>query len=95
MRAQPPGGPESCWGASRASGSGVIVDPEGYIVTNAHVVAGAQSIRVRMTSAPRAEEGALFDQSIMRVLADALIPAKELRLQHFLMYTCANRRILA
>jgi serine protease Do len=30
----------------RASGSGVIVDPEGYILTNAHVVAGAQRLRV-------------------------------------------------
>ena len=30
----------------RASGSGVIVDPEGYIVTNAHVVTGAQRLRV-------------------------------------------------
>ena len=30
----------------RASGSGVIVDPEGYIVTNASVVTGAQRLRV-------------------------------------------------
>jgi serine protease Do len=29
-------------------GSGVIVDPDGYIMTNAHVVAGAQRIRVTM-----------------------------------------------
>ena len=27
-------------------GSGVIVDPEGYIVTNAHVVKGAEKIEV-------------------------------------------------
>ena len=32
----------------RASGSGVIVDPEGYIVTNAHVVAGAQRLQVEV-----------------------------------------------
>jgi serine protease Do len=33
----------------RASGSGVIVDPEGYIVTNAHVVNGAQRLRVELS----------------------------------------------
>ncbi len=32
----------------RGSGSGVIVDPEGYIVTNAHVVRGASRIRVEI-----------------------------------------------
>ncbi|MCI0352382.1 MAG: trypsin-like peptidase domain-containing protein [Acidobacteriales bacterium] len=35
----------------RASGSGVIVDPEGYIVTNAHVVRGAQRLRVEVPTA--------------------------------------------
>ncbi len=33
-------------------GAGVIVDPDGYIMTNAHVVAGAQRIRVVVTVAP-------------------------------------------
>jgi serine protease Do len=32
----------------RGSGSGVIVDPDGYIVTNAHVVRGASRIRVEI-----------------------------------------------
>jgi serine protease Do len=38
----------------RASGSGVIVDAEGYIVTNAHVVNGAQRVRVEI---PLAADG--------------------------------------
>src|SRR5262245_36175417 len=32
----------------RGSGSGVIVDPAGYIVTNAHVVRGAQRLRIEL-----------------------------------------------
>lgn len=36
----------------RASGSGAVVDPSGYIVTNAHVVRGAQRIRVEVPTVP-------------------------------------------
>ena len=36
----------------RASGSGVIIDAQGYIVTNAHVVSGAQRLRVEIPAAP-------------------------------------------
>jgi serine protease Do len=36
----------------RSVGSGVIVDPDGYIITNAHVVKGAQRVRVLLTASP-------------------------------------------
>ena len=36
----------------RATGSGAIVDASGYIVTNAHVVRGAQRIRVEVPTVP-------------------------------------------
>jgi serine protease Do len=39
-------------GTQRSLGSGVIIDPDGYIVTNAHVVAGA--LRVQVTLPPPA-----------------------------------------
>ncbi len=37
-------------GRQRVTGSGVIIDPEIYIITNAHVVSGAQKVRVLLTS---------------------------------------------
>jgi serine protease Do len=33
-------------GMQQKIGSGVIIDPNGYIVTNAHVIGGAQHVRV-------------------------------------------------
>jgi len=37
-------------GRLRSIGSGVIVDPEGYILTNAHVIKGAQRVQVLLPS---------------------------------------------
>lgn len=42
-------------GKQRTIGSGVIVDPEGYIVTNAHVVKGAEKIEVIVPPVPAAQ----------------------------------------
>jgi serine protease Do len=50
-----------------AVGSGVIIDPTGYILTNAHVVAGARSIKVNLT--PGGE------QSAEKVIAQSYAPA--------------------
>ena len=55
----PPG--VTSFGLRRAGGSGVIVSADGYIVTNAHVVAGATRIHVQLSS-----NGAPAGRSIVR-----------------------------
>jgi serine protease Do len=52
------GHPVSLLGREKSIGSGVIVDPEGYIVTNAHVIEGAVSIRVVVARMSRPDEAA-------------------------------------
>jgi hypothetical protein len=39
-------------GRARGLGAGIIVDPDGYIITNYHVVKGADRVRVQITAAP-------------------------------------------
>ena len=48
---QSTGHPVSLFGRQNSIGSGVIVDPLGYVVTNAHVISGAVSIKVAFGSA--------------------------------------------
>src|ERR1700690_3653279 len=43
-------------GRQRSLGSGVIVDSDGYIITNAHVVKGARGVRVFLAPAAAADE---------------------------------------
>jgi serine protease Do len=45
----------SPFGRERSLGSGVIIDPDGYIVTNFHVVKGADRVRVVLTPPVGAE----------------------------------------
>ena len=61
----------------RSIGSGVIIDPEGYIVTNAHVITGAQRVQVILPSALAA------DASPVRSLAAALGPTVDARIVGF------------
>src|SRR5580693_6253118 len=58
-------------GRQRAIGSGFIIDPSGYIITNAHVVKGAQRVQVVLSSAN-------LDDSSDGVLASktSLVPAQ-------------------
>ena len=51
----------------RTTGSGVVVDAEGYIVTNAHVVRGAVSVRVLVAAARRSESGAPLEAKIIGI----------------------------
>jgi serine protease Do len=50
------------FGQQRSSGSGVILDPDGYIVTNAHVVEGARRLQVllSLTSAEMSRKNSIL-----------------------------------
>ena len=42
-------------GRQRSTGSGFVIDPDGYILTNAHVVSGARRVQVVLPAATRTE----------------------------------------
>jgi serine protease Do len=49
-----------------ATGSGVILDPAGYIVTNAHVVRGARTIKVLLPNITATAGGSAEDRQVRR-----------------------------
>jgi serine protease Do len=67
----------------RASGSGVIVDPAGYILTNNHVIENAQDITVRLSDARKFTATLVgrdpkTDLAVLRVEAPGPLPAAAL-----------------
>jgi len=68
---------------SRSTGSGVIVDPSGYILTNNHVIENAQDITVRLSdsrkfTATLVGRDPKTDVAVLKVDAKAPLPAAEL-----------------
>jgi len=66
------GHPVSLFGREETTGSGVIVDPEGYIVTSAHVVKGAVTMRVLFARAS-AGRGAADDPGDLKSVEAKII----------------------
>jgi serine protease Do len=77
------GGQTAVLARQQAVGSGVILDPNGYIITNAHVVKGAERIEVLLTRADGAAQQSFlaatlvglseyFDLALLKVEATGL-----------------------
>ena len=64
-----------------SSGTGVVLTQDGYLITNAHVVAGAQLVRVilhdnRALPASLVGFDAVEDLAVLKVEAEGLVPAE-------------------
>ena len=78
-RGIPPGGAQH--GAPSGSGSGVILDTSGYILTNNHLVQGVTSVVVglstgRLTPGRVVARDFLLDLALVRITAPDLVPAE-------------------
>ncbi|HEX5386937.1 MAG TPA: Do family serine endopeptidase [Gemmatimonadales bacterium] len=75
-----PGGPQQRPQFQEASGSGFIVSPDGYILTNAHVVADSKRVTVRLLdrrefTAKVVGTDPTTDVAVLKIDADNLTPA--------------------
>ncbi len=64
---------------SQSLGSGFIISPDGYILTNAHVVGGADSVTVRMTDKREFDAKVIgidkrSDVALIKIKADTSLP---------------------
>lgn len=73
---------ETALGSGGSVGTGVITTSDGEILTNAHVVDGASSIRVRLNGETEPREAELLaldngnDLALLRISGDDFVPAK-------------------
>jgi serine protease Do len=59
--------------AQNSSGSGIIMSPDGYILTNAHVVKGAHSVKVQLNVRAETEAREQGDRSFNRPIPGTLV----------------------
>src|SRR5215475_8460999 len=79
-----PGMPQAGERVQNSLGSGVLLRPDGLIVTNAHVVKGADEIRVvladrREFDAKMVTQDERYDLALLRIESDEKFPFLELR----------------
>jgi S1-C subfamily serine protease len=66
---------------SRGSGSGVVISADGFLVTSAHVVAGARRVRASFVDGSECKADVVgsdpfSDLAVLRAAADTLVPAE-------------------